>query len=531
MDENVSSAAKCVNCKTLRVVCKKAGNVKLTVDSVNDITNSTSLTVSASKGIYYDNKKYTCKAGETFETKITADGVDTIKSYGSSNTSIATVDDNTTSVLKCINCKLVRVVCKKTGNAELYAESGNGKTTKSKITVGNTSVTEDKGSIYYDKTSYTCAVGQTISATITAEGGPVDNPYKVSSFASANADAVKITKDSTIAPRCVNCTAVKIQCLKAGTTKLNAISTSGVSTSVNVTVSENKGTIYYKKTSYTCNVGETFETLITAEGGPNPTDIRVSSYSSSNTTIAKIDANVTAIPNCINCKAVRVTCVKAGTTKLNATSSGGSTTSVSITVTEDVGTISYKQSSYTCNVGETFETIITAEGSSNPTQIRVKSYSSSNTAIAKMDDNVTAIPNCINCKAVRVTCVKAGTTKLNATSSTGATTSVNITVNNNTSSPSNSISFSKTDYTCKAGESFETSIITQYDPSTGTIPTVKSYSSNNTNFVTVDNNVTIAPNCLNCIAIRVVCKKAGTTKINATASDGGAATATVTVSN
>ena len=58
----------------------------------------------------------------------------------------------------------------------------------------------------------------------------------------------------------------------------------------------------------------------------------------------------------------------------------------------------------------------------------VKSYSSSNTSIASVDDKVTMVPKCMNCKAIRVICNKKGNVTLNATSTTGVTTNSSLSV-------------------------------------------------------------------------------------------------------
>jgi len=124
---------------------------------------------------------------------------------------------------------------------------------------------------------------------------------------------------------------------------------------------------------------------------------------------------------------VRVVCKNAGSVVLRAESSSGATTTSSLTVEKDVvGTISYAKPDYECTAGKTFETIITAYNSDG--SARVSTYGSSNTAVASVDDNVTAIPKCINCKAVRVVCKKKGTISLRATSNKGAVTISNLTV-------------------------------------------------------------------------------------------------------
>ena len=123
---------------------------------------------------------------------------------------------------------------------------------------------------------------------------------------------------------------------------------------------------------------------------------------------------------------VRVICKKAGSVILNATSSSGATTTSSLTVEKDIGTVYFSKPSYSCTAGQSFETVITAV--SGDLSARVSGYSSSNTSIATVDDNVTAVPSCINCKAIRVNCKKKGNVTLKATSTTGAKGQSDLTV-------------------------------------------------------------------------------------------------------
>ena len=77
-------------------------------------------------------------AGETFETLITAkDGpVGTyVKSYTTSNSEIATIDDKASVQVRCTNCRMVRVVCKAVGETKLIAVSSTGAKTSSNIII------------------------------------------------------------------------------------------------------------------------------------------------------------------------------------------------------------------------------------------------------------------------------------------------------------------------------------------------------------------------------------------------------------
>ena len=90
--------------------------------------------------ISYSKEEYTCKVGETFETMIKASGGSfpaSIASYSSIDTNIAEVDDKTSIQTNCIDCRLVRVVCKSVGKTQITAESSSGAKTFSNLIVSD----------------------------------------------------------------------------------------------------------------------------------------------------------------------------------------------------------------------------------------------------------------------------------------------------------------------------------------------------------------------------------------------------------
>ena len=513
IDDKTSVQVNCVNCRMVRVVCKKAGNVTLSAKASNGTTTLSNLTVNEDIGtISFKENSYTCNAGETFETLITAKGGPigtSVKSYTTSNTDIATIDDKTSVQVNCINCRMVRVVCKKAGSVSLNAESSSGAKTSVNLTIKN-----DIGTISFEKKNYSCEAGSTFETLITAKGGKLGTYVK--SYTTSDTNIATIDDKTSVQPNCTNCRMVRVVCKKKGNVTLNATSSSGAKTSSSLTVNENVGTISFEKTSYTCNAGETFETLITAKGGKLGTYVK--SYTTSDTNIATVDDKTTVQVKCVNCRMVRVVCKKAGNVTLKAESSSGAKTSVSLKVNENIGTISFDKSSYTCKEGATFETLITAKG--GPLGTYVKSYTTSNTNIATIDDKTSVQVNCINCRMVRVVCKNAGSVVLRAESSSGAKTTSSLTVEKDVVG---TISYAKPDYECTAGKTFET-IITAYN-SDGSAR-VSTYGSSNTAVASVDDNVTAIPKCINCKAVRVVCKKKGTISLRATSNKGA-----VTISN
>lgn len=421
IDDKVVNQVKCLDCKMVRVVCHKAGDVKLTAIASNGTYAYATVNVKKSVGtISFAENSYTCNAGETFETLITAKGGDVgtyVKSYKSSNESIATIDDKTQLQVNCINCRMVRVVCKKKGTVTLSATSSSGAETS--VTL---SVKEDIGTIAFDKTNYTCHAGDKFETMITAKSSTAGTYIK--SYTTSDASIATIDNNTTTQVNCINCRIVRVVCHKPGSVTLNAESSTGAKTSSSLTVSENVGTIKFDKTSYSCNAGESFETLVTASG---PTGAYVKGLKSSNEAIATIDTNTVNVVKCINCKMVRVVCKRAGNVTLTATSSTGAKASVGLKVNESIGTIEFAKKSYTCKVGQTFETMITAKNGGPGTYIR--SYGTSNSKIATIDDNTSVQVNCINCRIVRVVCKKKGSVILNAQSSSGAKTTSSLTVN------------------------------------------------------------------------------------------------------
>ena len=89
-------------------------------------------------------------------------------------------------------------------------------------------------------------------------------------------------------------------------------------------------------------------------------------------------------------------------------------------------------SKYYCKVGETFTAKIQAYGkktvNGHVTFASVASYTSANTSIATISAHPTLVADCIDCFITQVKCKKAGTTKLSATNSFGASTSIGIEV-------------------------------------------------------------------------------------------------------
>ena len=135
--------------------------VQYTVEGKNDKTTTVMKKVEKKKNnsISYDKTSYTCTEGTKIDAIITATSDDlsaTVKSYSSTNPEIATVTKHPTMAVKCVNCEAVQITCNKSGKTTLTAESTTGAKTTTTVNVA----AKDKGTIAYDKTSYSCNAGE-----------------------------------------------------------------------------------------------------------------------------------------------------------------------------------------------------------------------------------------------------------------------------------------------------------------------------------------------------------------------------------
>ena len=433
-----------VNKETGEIEAKTDGKVVVTIKSNNDKNYEKKVEINVTKEkswIKYDKKNYSCKEGESFNVMINAGGpeVPFIQDYSSKNTDIATIETGTTSgaVTNCVDCVAAHVTCKKAGTATLEATSSSGDKTTSTVTVTAAS-TQEKPWIKYDKTIYSCKAGETFDVMINTGGA---ENSRIQSYSVENKDiaTIEIGTQSGAVTNCIDCVAAHVTCKKAGTTNLTAKSSNGATTKVKLTVSakeqtvsEDKGWIKFNASTYTCDEGNQFDVMINVGGTKTPAGIK--SYTTSDPSVATIENGTVSgvVTNCSDCRAVHVTCHKKGNVTLTAYSTTGATAQATVRVNaatvDNIGWITYNATSYSCKVGESFNVMIRSGGAATPTSI--KSYASSNTSVATIEFGRTdgVVTNCSDCEAAHVTCKKEGTTNLTATSSTGAKTSVKVTV-------------------------------------------------------------------------------------------------------
>lgn len=206
---------------------------------------------------------------------------------------------------------------------------------------------ESNGYINFDKTSYTCVVGEVFDVTINAGGA---NGIKVNNYSSSNNDIAKIDPNSKDGKQSntQSTQLAHVTCKKVGTVTLSATASTNVTTTVTVTVKEIDNGITFDKnntstelcpnclgckctTVYHCKVGEKINVLIRSFDPTNKAT--VASFSSNDKSIASIERHPSLAANCVNCTMTQVTCKKAGKTKLIATNSLGTKGEANIEVT------------------------------------------------------------------------------------------------------------------------------------------------------------------------------------------------------
>ena len=501
--------SNCNNCTFIKIKCNKVGSTVISATSSTGAIGQAAVKVNEKNvgTISFDKNVYRCDEGKTIEVTITASG-DNIKvsSYTSSNNEVATIVKHPTKTLKCMNCLLAQLKCIKAGTVTLSAKSSTGATTKSTVNVVKENNPDTNiGKVTFDKTNFSCNTGEKFATLITGT-----DPIK--EYKSADTSIATIArKTDGLQPNCSNCAYVEVTCKKKGTTTLTASTMKGATTSSKVTVNEqNAGKVTFDKTSFSCNTGEKFATLIT---GTDP----IKEYKSADTSIATIARKTDGLqPNCSNCAYVEVTCKKKGTTTLTASTMKGATANAKVSVNEqNLGTINFEKTSYSCSVGDKFSMLIT---SSSP----IKEYKSGDTTIATIAKKTDGLqPNCSNCAYVEVTCKKEGTTTLTASSMTGATANAKLTVDTK-----GGISFVDSSYSCNAGKKIKAYVITPYsmiksvdikDSTSGDLASVSIGE-------VVDNSLAGKK-----YEININCLNEGRTELVATANNGKTATVPLTI--
>ena len=224
----------------------------------------------------------------------------------------------------------------------------------------------------------------------------------------------------------------------------------GVAT-VNVTGKVSLVGISLNKTSVTLNKGAT-DNLTVSYNPTNTTDSKTVTWSSGNTSVAKVDQNG------------KITAVNKGTTTITA-KVGSKTASCNVTVKVPLTGISLNKTTLALNRGVT-ETLTVNYNPSDTTDSKTVTWSSGNTSVAKVDQNG------------KITAVDVGTTNILAKVGS-KTASCSVTVK----APLTGISLNKTTLSLRK-QSTET-LVVSYDPINTTDDKTITWTSDNEEVATI----------------------------------------------
>lgn len=356
--------------------------------------------------------------------------------------------------------------------------------------------------IHFAKDSYTCRAGDHIDTTITTDPDDLLKSFKTNNFF-----IVRIKKNPGYTLKCLNCTAVRIYCKKAGNGSVSATTRSGVKVTVPVTViKKNTHTIAISKESIDCIKGQTVSARITASGIVNNKANSIKSYYIDDTNVATVTDSVNQ-PKCIGCRNVDIKCKNTGKTTLRAVSTMGDKASSIVTVAAATHKITISNTDIKCEKGQVIKTEIKATGIVNNKVNGIKSVTVANPKIATITDS-SIQPKCFGCRYKNVKCLSEGTTTIKAVSTMGDSASAKVTVGKGT------VGYAKSVYACSKGQTFFTTIT-----ASGSLTGIKTFSSDDIAIATIAFS-NAQPKCPNCIGVDVTCRGNGSTYLRATSRTG-----------
>ncbi len=329
-------SVRCIGCVAVSIKCVAEGKTTLKATSDTGATASANITVKKipAGSINFSKSSYECNLGEKFTTDITVysnssyNKPDGLKSYKSNDTSIVALEASNTQP-RCIGCMSVDVKCLKIGTTTITATTNFGGSV-----TANVKVKQDLGKINFEKSSYTCTEGDTIETSVsatTSNNNEAGSPNYIqslpfpSSFSSGDNSVATLTEDLANGKGGGTSKALAIKCLKAGKTTLSAVSSTGATVSVPITVKEKPSTITFNPSSISCTAGKT--TSVQISYSP---DISYEA-TTENTQISTITKSPIQL-NTSNTISFDVKCIKAGSTKLKFKLSNGFEKSLNITV-------------------------------------------------------------------------------------------------------------------------------------------------------------------------------------------------------
>ncbi len=304
-----------------QITCNATGRANINVVSKNGKKASLSVTV-----INVPNDKVTlsktsisCTAGETINITAVVEGYNDpiIKSYTSSNNSVATITKSSTQP-KCVGlikddkgldgmsvCMGLDVNCIGQGSATINVESSKGVKAAASV-----SVSKYLGTVSFEKDSFTCKEGESFVFLVTATSDHPENGIpSVTGVTSGNSSLVAISTPD-VQTDCYNCTAYKATCIKAGTATLTATNSFGARASVNVTVNKVDSSITFSPTSISCTAGQTKSVLVKFS------PLLLNKYTVADTSVATVSKS-SIQTNCAGCISLDINCKKKGSTTLD----------------------------------------------------------------------------------------------------------------------------------------------------------------------------------------------------------------------
>ncbi len=302
------------------ITAVKAGTTKIKVSAKDgsDISAQIDVTVTVPVGnIAVDSSDVNVMIGKTksIETTVTPENAtDNRLSFESSNTSVATVDQN----------GVITAVSEGTANITITAKDGSGKSAvvsvRSTIPVSSIGVEKSSVSLFVSKT-------MNISTTVS----PINAWDKSLKYESSDTSVATVSSTGTI-------TAVS---KGNATITVSAKDGSGVSTEIAVTVTIPVSTIEVDSSSFSLMAGKT-KSIVTTVSPEYATDKGLS-FESSNTSVATVDQNGV------------ITAVSAGTANITITAKDGSGVSkvISLNVLQPVTGISISPTSVSLTKGAT----------------------------------------------------------------------------------------------------------------------------------------------------------------------------------
>ena len=501
-------------------------------DELDDLANATRAG-SSKPTVKYTADSYQCLAGETRTAKIkivNPDGKVTIKKYGSDNNAVATVVTHPTKKSDCKNtdCAYVQINCLKAGTAKVSATLSNGQVATATTKVSKAS----KGFAKFNKSSYECLEYRNIEIGITVESE--DHKVTLKSLKSSDSSIGTVKKVTESKKGLDRYYVYNIECKKQGTVKLTATTSSDTSATAEVKVkSGNTGSeskAYASPAEVVCKKGTKTLVNITAPIKHLSDKLEIDNFKSvkmGDQAIATITRSTNLQTSCVGCTTYEIACVKAGTTKVTATTNKGVTLTVPVKVYNDSsvsekGVITFDKD-YTCTAGKSVSGTLTIV--SGDSSAELKSLTSSNKNVATVTKGTTTK----NKTTFKIKCIKKGNVIITAKSSTGASGTASVTVNAAPVDPGKVTV--KSSNVCIEGKTI-TETVTITKASTGA-QKLKSVTSSNTKVATVSikSQETNSKTNETKAKVEIKCVKEGKTSIKYTSEKGATASEDVTVNS